>query len=104
MEEVSAEARPIGAVGTSTAGFVGTAPDPTARAGEVVAVNNWTEFCTHFVTEGAAGTPLSNAIYGFFNNGGGRCYIVNIPEGAAIEGTGRERSGLALLETIDEVA
>jgi hypothetical protein len=70
----------------------------------VVAVNNWTEFCSIFVTDGAAGTPLSNAVYGFFNNGGGRCYVVNIPAGSAIEGSGRERSGLGLLETIDEVA
>ena len=103
IEEPSG-ARPIGAVGTSTAGFIGTAPDPTAEAGMIVAVNNWTEFCSKYVTEGAAGTPLSNAVYGFFNNGGGRCYIVNIPEGAAIEGSGGTRSGLGLLETVDEIA
>jgi len=31
VEEVPSGARPIGATGTSTAGFVGTAPDATAR-------------------------------------------------------------------------
>jgi phage tail sheath protein FI len=105
IEEPSG-ARPIGAVGTSTAGFVGTAPDPTARAGEVVGVSNWMEFCSIFVPDEPEpeGTPLSNAVFGFFNNGGGRCYVVNIAEGASIEGAGRERSGLALLETIDEIA
>lgn len=98
-------ARPIGAVGTSTAGFVGTAPDPKAHVGEAVAVNNWTEFATQFAAGSkVTGTPLSRAVWGFFANGGGRCFIVNHPEGEALEGGGRTRSGLQLLEAVDEIA
>ena len=41
VEEVPGGARPIGAVGTSTAAFVGAAPDRRARPGEAVAVNSW---------------------------------------------------------------
>lgn len=105
VKEEPGGARPIGAVGTSTAGFVGTAPDPKAHVGKAVAVNNWTEFVTQFAAaEQATGTPLSRAVWGFFANGGGRCYIVNHPEGEALEGGGRQRSGLQLLEAVDEIA
>jgi phage tail sheath protein FI len=104
VEEVPSGARPIGAVGTSTAGFVGTAPDPSARPGEAVAVNNWSEFLRIFAAGDAAGTALSRAVYGFFDNGGGRCYVVNVPSGEPIAGGGRRRSGLDLLEAVDEVA
>src|SRR5258708_5503192 len=106
VEEVSGGARPIGAVGTSTAGFVGTAPDRAARPNEAVAVGSWSEFLRIFPAgdDPGPGPPLSRAVYGFFDNGGGRCYIVNIPPGEPIGGTGRARSGLGLLEAIDEVA
>lgn len=104
VEEVPGGARPIQAVGTSTAGFVGEAPNPDARVNEAVAVNNWLHFVREFVTEGAASTPLSNAVYGFFQNGGARCYVVNVGAGGAIAGGGTRRAGLAVLEEIDEVA
>jgi len=105
VEEVSAGARPIGAVGTSTAGFVGTAPDRSARVGEAVAVNSWSEFLRIFAKpQDAPGTPLARAVYGFFDNGGGRCYVVNVAQGEPIGGSGRRRSGIGLLEAIDEVA
>src|SRR5262245_56881719 len=104
VEEVPSGARPIGAVGTSTAGFVGTAPDPNARANEAVAVNSWSEFLRSFGgDENAASTPLSRAVYGFFDNGGGRCYVVNSPSGE-LTGGSRRRAGLDLLEAVDEVA
>ncbi|WP_432826883.1 phage tail sheath family protein [Dactylosporangium sp. CA-092794] len=105
VEEVSGGARPIGAVGTSTAAFVGTAPVPDARRNQAVAIGSWSEFLRVFAAaDGAASTPLSRAVYGFFDNGGGRCYVVNVAPGEPIGGTGRTRTGLALLEAIDEVA
>jgi uncharacterized protein len=105
VEEVPSGARPIGAVGTSTAGFVGTAFDPSARPHEAVAVNSWSEFLRSFGGgEDVASTPLSRAVYGFFDNGGGRCYVVNIGPGDSVAGGGRRRSGLDLLEAVDEVA
>jgi uncharacterized protein len=105
VEEVPSGARPIGATGTSTAGFVGTAPDATARLNEAVAINSWSEFLRNYAnTPQVESTPLARAVFGFFDNGGGRCYVVNVGPGAAIGGSGRGRSGLAVLEAIDEVA
>ncbi|MEW5986122.1 MAG: phage tail sheath C-terminal domain-containing protein [Chloroflexota bacterium] len=104
IEEVPGGARPIQAVGTSTAAFVGKAPQASARVNEVVAVNNWSQFVREFAAEGSQSTPLSHAIYGFFQNGGGRCFVVNVGEGAGIVGSGRKRAGLDLLEQVDEVA
>lgn len=104
VEEVSAGPRPIQAVGTSTAGFVGVAPNSLAHQGEVWAVNNWTEFTKEFVTEGSPSTKLANAVFGFFQNGGSRCYIANIGTDATIAGGGPGRRGLDLLEEVDEVA
>jgi len=91
-------------VGTSTAGFVGEAPDAGAHAGEAVAINNWSQFVREFVPEGARSTPLSQAIYGYFLNGGSRCYVVNVGKSGAVAGSGRERQGLQLLEEVDEIA
>lgn len=104
IEETRTGARPIEAVGTSTAGFVGVAPNPAARVHEAVAINNWTHFVREFVPPGSASTNLSNAVYGFFYNGGSRCYVVNIGADSQIVGDGRGRKGLDRLEEIDEVA
>ncbi len=102
VEEVSAGPRPIEAVGTSTAGFVGVASDPTAHLDEAVAINNWTQYVREFVPEGSTSTPLTHAIFGFFQNGGSRCYVVNTA--GPLVGGGRERRGLDVLEQVDEIA
>jgi phage tail sheath protein FI len=70
VEEIDSGTRPIEAVGTSTAGFVGTAPNPDAFVDEAVAINNWSEFRRRYVRDGDKGTDLANAVYGFFLNGG----------------------------------
>jgi phage tail sheath protein FI len=104
IEEVSAGARPVEAVGTSTAGFVGTAPDAAAFHNKAEAVNNWTEFVKKFAPSGRASTHLAQAVFGFFLNGGRRCYVVNVGSEGSIAGDGRGRNGIDLLEEIDEVA
>ncbi|MBR0748774.1 phage tail sheath family protein [Bradyrhizobium japonicum] len=101
VEELDTGARPIEAVGTSTAGFVGIAPRADARVNEAVAVNNWSQFLREFVGDSKNSTPLANAVFGFFLNGGSRCYIVNLGHGGAISGRGK---GLDLLAAIDEIA
>lgn len=103
IEEVAGGARPIQAVGTSTAGFVGRAPDAAARLNEAAPISNWSQFVREFAPEGTASTPLSHAVFGFFQNGGGRCYVVNVGDGP-IAGGGRTRAGLDVLEQIDEIA
>ncbi len=79
VEEVPASTRPIAGVGTAVAGFVGFAAQGPFH--EPVLVTNWTQFTGTFgdMVENYA---LGKAVYGFFNNGGGRAYIVRIPTGA----------------------
>ncbi len=103
VEEISGGARPIEAVGTSVAAFVGRAPDASARVNEAIAIGNWSQFTRLYAPEGAASTPLSHAVYGFFLNGGSRCYVVNTGTGP-ITGGGRRKAGLEVLEAVDEVA
>lgn len=104
VEEVPSGARSLERQGTSTCGFVGEAPDPQARLNEAVAINNWSEFQRLFTTENSTGTALSNAVFGFFQNGGTRCYVVNVGSGQTVGDGNRVRAGLALFETIDEIA
>ena len=79
VEEVPAATRPIAGVGTAVAGFIGFASGGPFH--EPVLVTNWTQFTNTFgdMTERYS---LGKAIYGFFNNGGGRAYVVRVPTGA----------------------
>jgi hypothetical protein len=117
VEEVPSGAHPIGAVGTSVAGFVGTAPDPSASRNKAVALTNWTQFTNIFAFEGAGftkkegspppeheSTSLARAVFGFFTNGGALCYVVNVAEDEPIAGIGGFRAGLQQFEEIDEIA
>lgn len=96
VEEVPGGSRPLEAVGTSTAGFIGQAPN-NARLGEPVRVANWTEFTKFFIGESSRSTALSHAVRGFFDNGGSLCYVCNI-------GSQSVEVGLDALGTIDEIA
>lgn len=103
VEEVPSGARPIQPVGTSTAGFVGVAPNASNRPHEPVAVNSWSHFLRLFArdAQSAGSTHLAQAVHGFFLNGGSRCYVVNCQDVSELTGS---RKGLGALETIDEVA
>lgn len=105
IEETASGPRPIEAVGTSTVGFAGTAPNADAHKNEIIPVTNWLQFVREFVSRGDESTPLSQAVYGFFQNSGGLCYIVNVGKNGSISGgkDGR-RQGLQLMEEIDEIA
>ncbi len=104
VKEVSTGPRAIGAVGTSTAAFVGRAPLMGAPLNQAVACNNWSQFVRLFVGKSSESTELVTAVFGFFANGGGRCYVVNIGHETSIAGDARQRTGLACLQAIDEVA
>ncbi len=104
VQEVAGGARPIQAVGTSTAAFVGVAPDAKAPRDRAIACNNWSQFVNNFASGDAPqSTPLSHAVYGFFLNGGTRCYVVAIDAGKPLKG-GKKRTGLDLLDAIDEIS
>lgn len=76
VEEVPAATRPIAGVGTAIAGFVGFAPTGPVNAPTLV--TSWTQFASTF-GEFTEEFSLAKAVYGFFNNGGGRAYIVRLP-------------------------
>ena len=125
VEEVPSAIRPIAGVGTSTAGFVGVVADdvelplrpgrsgvtadgttepadhyPVAPAGEPQLVDGWHAFVTAFGDIQDGNRVLAHAVYGFFNNGGGRCWVTRVASGTddalvgALEG----------FATIDEIA
>jgi phage tail sheath protein FI len=105
IEEIPGE-RSVEAVGTSTAAFVGVAPRADAHLNEAYAVNNWSQFVREYVpADNPVSTALSHGVAGFFQNGGGRCYVVNIAAGDAIAGVDKpKRTGLKLLEEIDDIS
>jgi hypothetical protein len=112
IEEQSWGPRPIEAVGTSVAGFVGIAPNAAVHPNEAVLITNWSQFLKEFTTRAEPGkpppsvssTPLSQAIFGFFQNGGGRCYVVNVGTDGSLVGDTAGRKGIDVLEEVDEVA
>ena len=98
IEEISSGLRPIQAVGTSVAAFIGVAPDAAARVGEAVRIEDWSTFARIFVRDKVATTNLANAVHGFLTNGGATCYVVNLGANA------NWAQALLEIERIDEVA
>src|ERR671934_471285 len=100
IEEVDTGPRPIEGVGTAMAAFVGFAP--SGPANRPVLITNWSQYVNTFgsLEDGGQrnphvkGTYLSHAVYGYFLNGGGRCYVTRLPwepgDGAASK-DGRDR-------------
>jgi phage tail sheath protein FI len=100
VEEVPGGARPISAADTSTAAFFGTAPLPDAPVREPAFLTSLGAFEQQFVQDAAAGTHLSRAVAGFFQNGGSRLYVVNLGQGA----TSVTAGDLALLSGIENIS
>ncbi len=83
VEEIPAQSKPIEGVGTSVAAFVGIAPGgPVNRP---MRISNWTQFAKLYgdPTEPEngpfmPGAYLAHSVYGFFQNGGGVCWIVRV--------------------------
>ena len=101
IEEVDRGTKPIEAVGTSTAAFIGeSAVGPT---NEAVLVTNWAQYTRTF-GDFAHSTHLAHAVYGFFNNGGTKAFICNVsaktmtPEQAAKEHEKKEADSKKAVE------
>jgi phage tail sheath protein FI len=83
VEEVEAGSRPIEGVGTAVGAFIGlAAKGPVNRP---TLVTNWSQFTGAF-GDFIEGSYLAHAVYGFFQNGGGSCYVVRV----GAEGNGDE--------------
>jgi phage tail sheath protein FI len=102
IEEVSTGTKPIAMATTSTAAFLGVTPATDAHLNEPLAVSNWSQFVREFVREDSPSNHLARAVFGFFNNGGARCYVLNVGEGNPIAGDERKRAGITALEAVDE--
>ena len=106
-EEARAQAEQITGVATSIAAFVGRAPGGPVE--EPTLISSWTDFAAGFGDPDAlgkgpfmAGSYLAHAVYGFFQNGGGICWVVRLVE----EPGGSEaahRRGLSALSPIDDI-
>ncbi|MGH9040734.1 MAG: phage tail sheath family protein [Acidimicrobiia bacterium] len=87
VEEVDRGSKPLSSVGTAVAAFVGftaTAPrgDPSDPEGiKPRFVTNWSQY-ENLYGGFVPGAMLPHAVYGYFNNGGGPCYIVRVPHTA----------------------
>lgn len=86
IEEVSGGARPIEAVGTSTAAFIGIAErGPTNEARFVTNFTEFEQIYGWYVRDGDIGTSyLAYSVNQFFQNGGRSCYVVRVEDQATI--------------------
>jgi phage tail sheath protein FI len=75
VEEVDRGTKPLEMVGTSTVGFIGESA--VGPVNHPILCTNWSQFTKHF-GDFKNSKYLAHAVYGFFNNGGGRCFIVNV--------------------------
>jgi uncharacterized protein len=75
VEEIDSGSRPIEGVGTAVAAFVGLAP--SGPTNQPTLVTNWSQYTLNFGGF-VEGSYLAHAVYGFFLNGGGSCYVVRI--------------------------
>lgn len=108
VEEVDRGTKPIEAAGTSLAAFIGITAEASFKAinpatGERVVVENrlgkatlvtsWTQF-TDIFGEFISGAYLPDAVYGYFANGGGPCYITSLralKEGDVVKAAGPKK-------------
>jgi phage tail sheath protein FI len=86
VEEVPSASKPIEGVGTSIAAFVGLAPGGPVNV--PMRISNWTQFARIYGDPNEPdngpfmpGAYLAHAVYGFFKNGGGLCWIVRVGGG-----------------------
>lgn len=86
IEEVDRGTRPIEAVGTAVAAFVGFTEKaetvhnggaPISLLNKPTLVTNWSQYVQKFGSF-APGAYLPYAVYGYFQNGGGRCYVISV--------------------------
>jgi uncharacterized protein len=116
VEDVPPAAHPIAGASTSTAAFIGVVPDtvtmppkpgPTApdyqlaAAGTPVLLTNWPSFATRFGQFSSQNATLAHAVFGFFANGGGRCYVIRAAAQDALANPG---DLLGALEAFDDVS
>ncbi len=76
VEEVDRGSKPIEAVGTNTVGFIGESSKGPVN--ESILITNWSQFVKTFGDFEHCSVAFAHGVYGFFNNGGSRCFVVNV--------------------------
>jgi phage tail sheath protein FI len=92
VEEVDRGSKPIEAVGTNTVGFLGCCTKGPVN--KPVFISNWSQYTNTF-GDFRDSKYLAHAVYGFFNNGGTRCFITNVGAGPAGSDMAMETAGAA---------
>lgn len=128
VEEVPSSVQPIAGAGTSTAGFIGLVADNVAMppqpgkfvtdaqdhlipvlytvapAGKPQLITSWESFKNHFGDFQAGNRILAHAVYGFFNNGGTRCWVARLTVPLVAANTEAVTDALTTFDAIDEIA
>ncbi|MEE3717573.1 phage tail sheath C-terminal domain-containing protein [Tumidithrix elongata RA019] len=85
VEEVDKGSRPIEGISMSVAGFIGFTEDVRGDAEmfKPMMVTNWDQYREYYAKPGSDGYTdfdayLPFAVNGWFNNGGGRCWVISI--------------------------
>src|SRR5689334_11679593 len=87
IEEKNTGPRPIEGVGTAMAAFIGFAAySDAADVNKPVLITSWSQYVERFGKPDdygrrdphLPGAYLSHAVYGYFQNGGGRCYVTRV--------------------------
>ncbi len=87
VEEVDRGTKPLEMVGTSTVGFIGESA--VGPVNQPILCTNWSQFTKHF-GDFKNSKFLANSVYGLFNNGGGRCFVVNV--GDDVDGDAKKKA------------
>lgn len=89
VEEIDRGPKPIEGVGTAMAAFVGFTEKAQVTEvidGETITrdilhqpqlITNWSQYVEHY-GEFVEGAYLPHSVYGYFQNGGGRCYVMSV--------------------------
>lgn len=102
IEEINTGPRPIEGVGTSEAAFIGFAA--SGPINKPVLITSWEQYVQTFggLQEGGLrngymeGSYLGYSIYGYFNNGGRRCWVIRLPHMGVTDVT--EKGNAKILE------
>ena len=104
VEREASGVAPIQSVGTATAGFVGVSP--RGQVGVANFVSSWTEYVNKYARGLAspfiADSDLAYAVYGYFQNGGGRAYITRVASSTAKKATGSLGLEALTVSALDE--
>ena len=75
VEEVDRGTKPLEMVGTSTVAFIGECT--VGPVNEPTLCTNWSQYTKNY-GDFQNSEYLAHAVYGFFNNGGSRCFVLNV--------------------------